>query len=429
MASIYKMFERVRIVLMALCLSFLWGALIAPQSANAQNTIFTVENITVDVKAENALKAREKAFEEAQVKGFEELYARMVADSETAASTPPPVSTISLLIQDYEVSNEQLSSNRYKGTYKFRFKERDVKKYFSKQGQSFTDVASKPILVLPFLETSGGAILWSPQNIWMKAWLSTPNLSSGVVPVILPRGDLSDISDIDDSEALTYQKRNLDALVQRYNASEAVVAIARPEGTALNIQLYRTDRARPEYVHQIMERAIAGQTQDQIYLSAVQSVRQALRQDWKQKTVVSNMEEKGTVKIRARFSSLQEWSNLQRNLNSVSGISETSLQALSPREAYINVSYIGSFERLKIALAQRDLTLSTPQVQNTSANGRLNADYSSGLLGAYTKSGSTPDAIYDLNYKRSSYAPAAAQPFYTPQAAPGTQQGGYSSRF
>lgn len=422
MASFYKTFQTSRTVFMALLACFF-----TINTAIAADPLFTVENITVDVSAENALKAREKAFAKAQIKGFEELTARMISESELGSFKTPPVSTISILIQDYEVSDEKLSSKRYIGTYKFRFKDSSVRRYFAGQGAQYTDVTSQPILILPFLDTGQGTLLWSHENGWMKAWASALNLSGGLVPLVAPLGDLNDISDIGDDEALTYNVRNLSAMLERYGASEAVIAIARAEGTALNIQLYRTDRPRPEYVHQILERALPGGGVDQLYTRGVQSVKQALRKDWKQKTVVDTRQ-KSVAQVRVKFSSLQEWSDLQRSLSRISGISDVALKALSPREAYLDLTYDGDIERLKLALAQADLVLSAPRMQPVNGGGNgLNADYSRGLLGGYN-SRPAPKTVYDLT-RRTAVAPKAGGYVSPYQKSSNGGPAPYQSRF
>ncbi|MEM7650864.1 MAG: DUF2066 domain-containing protein [Pseudomonadota bacterium] len=362
--------------------------------AHAQNALFTIDNVTVDVTAENALKAREQAFEQAQVKAFQELSARMLSEQQLQSFQTPELLNISAMIKDYEVSDEKLSSKRYIGTYKIRFQDRAVKRYFAQSGAEYTDIASQPILILPFLETDQGPVLWSYQNEWMQAWARSPKLGSGLVPIVLPLGDLTDVSDIGDDEALTHSKRSLDRMVSRYDASEAVIAIARPEGTGLSIQLYRTDRAQPEYVHQILERALPGQDTQGLYDRAVQSAKAALRQDWKKKTVVEP-EQRGSIQVRVSFNSLQEWSNLQRSLSRVYGIADTKLLALSPREAYLELLYDGNLERLKLALQQGGLYLGAPRFQQASTAG-LNADYSQGLLG--TNGGAK--AVYELSATR-----------------------------
>lgn len=380
--KVYKAFQTLRtapILLMGALAVCFYTLMVGPAMAQSGNPLFTIENVKVDVSAENALKAREQAFEQAQLKAFKELASRMLPDTQSVET--PPLMAISTMIQDYEVSDEKLSSKRYIGTYKFRFKDRSVKRYFSGQGAEYTDVASQPILVLPFLETANGTILWSHQNAWMKAWASAPNLSSGLVPIVVPLGDLSDVSDIGDDAVLTYNRRSLQNMVARYRSSEAVIAIARAEGTGLSVQIYRTDRSQPEYVHQILERALPNQTQDQLYARAAQSVKAALSKDWKKKTVVDTRQQ-GSITVHVTFSSLQEWSNIQRSLKRVYGISNMQLQALSPKDAYLELTYEGTFDRLKLSLEQASLFLS-PQPANVGASANYNADYSQGMLGSY----------------------------------------------
>ena len=368
-------------------------------AATAASSLFTVENVQVDVTAANALEARQQAFEEAQFLAFEELTKRMLSAPQPADYRNLPVQTISSLVQDYEVKDEKLSAKRYIGTYTFRFRDNAVRKYFSGKNQQYTDIPSRPILVLPFLDTVSGPQLWD-SNPWMDAWASNANLANGLVPLVVPVGDVSDVSDIGEDEALTYSPRNLASLVDRYGASEAVIAIAQKEGTGLSVQLYRTDRARPEYVHQILERALPNQSEPQLYARAVTKVKDALRQDWKKKTVVDTSQV-SVIQAHMSFASLQEWTGYQRSLSRARGVKNIELKALSPRDAYIEIQYEGTLDRLRLALQQADLLLEQPRVQNASGNTGLNADYSQGLLEGYFGQKGSAAAIYELRSSRS----------------------------
>lgn len=132
-AMFYKMFPRPRT---ALRVSFLWlvGALVMAAPALAAPELYNVSNINVDVTAENALKAREEAFVQAQVKAFEELAGRILPEERFSSYTAPSADIISRLIQDYEVSDEKLAAKRYIGTYVFRFRRSAVDKYLGITG-------------------------------------------------------------------------------------------------------------------------------------------------------------------------------------------------------------------------------------------------------------------------------------------------------
>lgn len=410
MAIFYKPFRFFRIVprvyFLALMGFSLFLATLVPVSSHAMGSLFTVDDIAVDVSAENAIKAREKAFEQAQAQAFDVLLQRMLSEADMQNFQKPSPQNISTLIQDFEVRNEKLSSKRYSATYKFRFKDKDVRRYFSGRGAAYTDVVRKPILILPFIETSNGTALWSPTNQWMRAWNNAGNLD-GLVPLIVPIGDLEDVSDIGDDEALTYDVRRLSSMLRRYRASEAVVALARPlEAGGLEVQMYRTDRQRPEYVHQIVQPAV-GDDMFVAYSSAVSKVRGALQRQWKTRTAIQPDQPQGQMtQVRVEFESLAEWAQIQNALRQVPGLSETRLKALSPKDAYLELVYQGGIDRLRLALAQVDMQLSPRPVV---AGG-----------GHVPRFGRNVTPVYDLTFGVRGYGaainPAAAGRSVSPQS-------------
>ncbi len=398
-----------RLLTAVLTIIFCGALLVVSPKLYADDSLFTIENIEIDVTAENAIKAREQAFEQAQVKAFEELTKRMLSEDAAASFVPPPANKISRLIQDFEVSNEKLASKRYKGTYKIRFKERAAASLFGEQGAPVTTTASAPMLILPFIDQGGATQLWSPQNQWMQAWTSA-NHDQGLVPLVLPIGDLSDVQDVGDDEALTYSPQALASMLERYNAKEAVIAIAKPSANGgLGVELYRTDRSRPEYAHQIVQEPLAGQNTDMTYRLAVAKVKAALREDWKKIAAVKPQERAaGVVQARARFKSLNEWSTIREAVTRTSAVRELSIKALSPREAYIELRFDGAVDLLKLALQQSGLTLSAPQYQDPSRY------QGGGMLDA-------PNVIYDLSFgrPRSPYgSPSAYQKSYGASSSP-----------
>lgn len=363
------------VILTSLCF-----ALVAffPNVSLASDPIFTIEDVKVDATAENAIAAREKAFEEAQVQAFQELSSRMLPDTDIATTKTPAVNIISTMIKDFELTNEQLSSVRYIGTYTFRFKERDVRRYFAQKGSTVSDISSKKLLVLPFLNTKRGTILWTPGNIWMQAWNRVPNLS-GLVPLEVPIGDLPDVRDISDSQALSYNPQKLNALLNRYGAQEAVIAIAYPDGQLeqltnpiavaqgrLEIEIYRTDRRHPELVQQVYATSDGKLTSGALYDKGVKLVRAALQKDWKAKTALAAQPQTASINVVVPINSLSDWISIQSDLHRVSGLSNIVLQSLTPTQANVQLSYKGGQDRLALTLAQAGMEIE----RTTASDGR-----------------------------------------------------------
>jgi len=83
---------------------------LAMAPALANEALFTIRGVEVDVTAGNALAAREQAFEQAQSMAFATLMQRLAEDEERAEfETPDPIS-LAAMIRDYEVTSEKLRS-------------------------------------------------------------------------------------------------------------------------------------------------------------------------------------------------------------------------------------------------------------------------------------------------------------------------------
>ena len=357
--------QNVFILLVSLCIMTVMSA-----TAHAQvDSLFTVQDVKVDVTSENAAKAREEAFGKAQMKAFEILVERLASSGEAANITPPDYITVSSLVRDFEITNEQLSSVRYIGTYTFRFKKEAVRQYVGGQGISYSDVSSKPVLVLPFYQYGANTILWDDRNPWLKAWQSK-RTNTGLVPVITPIGDVQDVSDIGDNEAMTFNADDLENMVIRYNVGEAIIMVAVPEWSGSNetgrdpepliVNLYRTDRGRPDFARRITVLPSDINGDQTIFDAAVAQSRKVLQEAWKKQTAAS-AENATVLTAIVRFTSMQEWLQTRKALNRVQGIDKVDVKSITPSTATVELAYQGSTRRLQISLAQADIDLKAPQ--------------------------------------------------------------------
>ncbi len=131
MSALYKGFARAKPVFFGL-FAVVSLALSAPALAQMS---YTVEGVEVDVTAANAVKAREEALKQAQVKAFEQLALGALGEQGMSGYTMPDTDTIMALVQDFEVTNEQLSARRYKGVFTVRFRPALAQQYLYGQTQ------------------------------------------------------------------------------------------------------------------------------------------------------------------------------------------------------------------------------------------------------------------------------------------------------
>lgn len=388
MAILYKTFNSARIVFFALLLAF--SALAGAGIARADDPVYTVEDVTVDVTSDSAAKAREEAFAQAQQQAFGELAARMIDETARDAYATTDPAAISPMIQDFEVTQEKLSRVRYVGTYTFRFDPGSVKSYFSAKGASYSDARSAPTLVLPFLRAGNKTVLWDENNVWMQAWGRAGELK-GRVPLMIPIGDVMDVSDFAGDDMDDYDPARLRAMTARYDASEAVFVMAvpderllatAPDATAqglLNVQIFSAGSDSSQLAKTLTIAPDGGETASALYDRAVKQVRAALQGDWKSGETGETAgpatlgAQSARIEARVYFSGLSEWARAQREIAGTYGVRDFMVKSLSPTQALVELAYQGDLENLRLALAQNRMTLTPSAAGGHAYDLRLNA--------------------------------------------------------
>ena len=351
--------------------------LLTSSFALAQEDLYIVEDIEVDVTADNAVEAREKAFEAAQIKGYEMLAARFLSAEELESFETPDINTVANFVQDYEVTNEKLSAIRYKGVYKIRYSSQTFGNAGVDSVQNASASQNADILILPFYEMGGRTVLWQ-NNPFLNAWARARGyntLGRGIVPV----GDLKDITQVRDDQALNYDPSRLNAIRLRYQARETAILIATPEimtdGTqTILISIYSAKPYGPELSQQVSVRSFPGEVPEQLYNRAVSEVSKTLQAGWQRQTAVETaktvVEEPLTGPIKSitaqlNFTSVREWVDTKRTLERTRGVKSVQVKSLSPRQATMDINFQGGIQNLRYALQQANITLNDPRTQYT----------------------------------------------------------------
>ncbi len=173
--------------------------------AGAQE-VFTVTDVRVDATAKTAAAARETALAEGERRALGRLLARLTLRADQARLPVLERSQIAALVRNFEVEEEKTSSVRYLAKLTIRFKRKALRRLLRAHDIPFAETLSKPVLVLPVYEVADALALWDDPNPWREAWARQPK-RDGLVPLVVPLGDLSDIADIGAEQALLLQAR------------------------------------------------------------------------------------------------------------------------------------------------------------------------------------------------------------------------------
>ena len=344
-------------------LALLLTALAAPASRAQTDDLFAVDGIGVDVTAESAAEAREAALAQGQRMALDRVLLRLALAEDVARLPPLSDAEITQMVQDFQVESERTSAVRYIGELSFRFRAEPVRQLFERNEVRFAGIVSKPVLVLPVLTADGDSWLWDDPNPWRDAWAERP-VVDGLVPLVVPYGDLNDVSAIGAAEALAGDPDAFARLAGRYYTGDTIVAEARlrsapDEPMRLDIVAtrYTPGAGQQTYTDTLTADSMnAGEDGAALFERGVKRLDEMVQEEWKRANLVSFGVER-TVIATVPIGQLSDWAAIRGRLNDIAIVRETEILYLMRNEGRLRVVFVGDMAQLERALAQKDLSL------------------------------------------------------------------------
>ena len=328
---------------------------------NGDASLYQVMDVAADVTADSAAHARDQAIMQVQRSAFGQLLTRLGADS--ALEKKLDDDALAAMVQAFEVQQERLSAVRYIGTFTVQFKPNAVRNFLSKRGTSFNEVRSKPMVVLPVVSNGGRSVLWEERTPWRAAWEGATG-KGGLVPIIVPAGDLEDIAVISTSEAISGKPESLLALINKYQAGGAVVTVLNADLNKLDpkqeirvdIQRYDVTGKPGEAEHLSLPPPADAKALTAVLGDGVKQIQGGMESKWRQ----SGKAPKGPMAhlpVSVPISSLADWTTIKAKLANVPGVARINVITLARGTADIDLEFHGDIPPLQTALAGQNLSL------------------------------------------------------------------------
>ncbi|GLQ07036.1 DUF2066 domain-containing protein [Sneathiella chinensis] len=337
----------------------------------AQNNLYTIRGISVDVTAGSASEARSVALQQGQKRAFEALLRKVTPKSHHDTLPSIADSEITGMVAGIQVANEKTSATRYLADLTFEFRREQVVPILKLNSLPYSETISKPLIVLPVFNSEGGRNLWDEPNPWRDEWLAVfeggekPEgslqrqddwVQTRLQPVVVPAGTLEDIQAISAEQAVALDPAALEELQSFYNAKGVLVALATltVDGGVrrLDVSYQRSD----VFTTAVIESFTGGDEDRDVFRAAIFDVVGTLQEDWKDQTVLDTSIE-NRIAVSSRIESLNDWLDIQSRAREIPAIQEIMVREVSVGQAFWEISFVGQLEQLQGALAQRDLVL------------------------------------------------------------------------
>lgn len=419
------------------------GLLLAsPFSAQAQEHVYTVEQVKIDIRGENPVEAREKAFEQAQVKAFSAL-SKSLNNGQAVALD---IGTVAPLLKDFEITDEKIAADRYAATYTIRFNQAAVQSVMSRYGvvplppgapgytpegtppladgtvppadsaypventaspnqPSYSNMfngqqpvqvaaapADDPVLLLAYWRVNGTPVLWGAGNRWADTWQRLERATTAAASFTLPIGDLADVQELGDN--IPDQPEQITRLLARYQTAKAVVLVGEDSPRGITTEIYRTTPAGSLNFVKSIE-SPRGPSEDMYSIAAGQALAELRGGAVGQAPVYTQgngpvapsatdapVKVQGPVvqmiMVESTFSNAREWMQIKTALEGAMGVARIDVVSLRPGSALIKVNMSQPVEQVIQNLRQSSLSLR--QMASVPAISGIVPDYQLSLL-------------------------------------------------
>lgn len=340
-------------------LAIVMMALAMPANALTRAEIFTV-SVPVDATAASATTARDTARLDGERRAFAALLDRLTLAKDRGRLPAPSDTTLNQVIIGFEVANERRSTVHYLADYTFHFRADVVEQLLRDRGVPFAETASKPVVVLPVLESDGKPLLWDDPNPWREAWASAKP-PQGLVPMKVPLGEVEDVSAIDGATADAGDDARLQAISANYDHADVLVtrATIHPDGGSVDVSTTRFVPGSPggEQSWTATYTADQGQSEKDLLASAIAGTVAQVNDAWKQANML-DYSQTAALTVTVPADDLNSWLAVRQRLAATTAVRSSQLLSLDRHGARVELHYVGSPDQLRVGLAQNNLNLS-----------------------------------------------------------------------
>ena len=329
-------------------------------------SVFTVENVAIDAEAASAADARARALADGQRAALEILLRRLTVTGAREAPPMPDGEALAAMVEGFSIAGERVSPTRYRAALTVDFDPRAVRRLLRDNRIAYAETVGKPVLLVAVLRRPLGARLWGEGNPWRRVWEERPP-PRGLVPIVLPLGDVVDLGLVDAARALAPDREALAALARRHGAAEVAVALVGPlvrgvaqddpMATAFSTTLsLRRFAVGGDSVHEEAVTGRAGEDERAFLDRAAARVAALLERDWKRANLIV-YDSARALPVLVPLENLGAWVAIRRQLAGLAVIAAVDIDSLSRRAARLTLRHYGTIAQLRLALDQAALAL------------------------------------------------------------------------
>lgn len=182
--------------------------------------------IPVEVEAENSVKAKDKAMQEAQRQGFLDVANQLTSAENVESLKSLSDDEILHFVQSVSVADEKAGGTKYKAVLTVQINEPLLKDYLAENGMIEAETIN--LLVIPVYKTAPrtAPLLWENANAWRMNWRSKGLIKFGTMEVQTADARFEDLENLTAENALYMDSSLYNEISNRFGSDRVYVIYA-----------------------------------------------------------------------------------------------------------------------------------------------------------------------------------------------------------
>ncbi|MGE4062976.1 MAG: DUF2066 domain-containing protein [Rhodospirillaceae bacterium] len=325
----------------------------APALPRGVSDVYVAESVPVDVTAGSVGEARERGLTQGRIAAYRRILERIVAREDLPNVPQQNAEQIIEMVREFSIANERSSAVRYLAELTVRFNPNAIRQLLRGAGIPFTETVSRPLVVVPVMNTGGSASLWG--SVWHDTWARS-EADGGLLPLIVPPNGAEETALVTAAQASSLDTGALLALADRYKAAGVLVVSATVEGNGpvgMTLTEIRSDAEPVEF--SITHSGSGGQAAPEVLAGAVQTAVTAAADSWRRRNRVS-FGVKNQMTALVPVTDLKDWLSIRGRLANVALVDQVDVQAMTRDRVQVTIHFAGEEEQLRLAMGQHNLS-------------------------------------------------------------------------
>jgi len=315
----------------------------------AEAALQTTE-LSVDVTAENAAVAREKAMNQATRQAVYNTAASFTGADGLQLLNQMRHDQLLNFIVETTVLEEKSSNIRYMARLQLVVDATLLKQYLQEKDIPVSAASMPDILVIPVFrpQPTDTALLWEDNNAWRAAWIAYGQ-KNGLGKIRLLPPDMASV--ISAAPTTGLDTAAIQAISTRFGKTAIYIADAAYNGNVLDVRLTNATTGKTENFSQ------NGELSDELFNQSIAEVVQNILRSQSQNQMMIISDQVDTIGVLATFGTLQQWLQTENTIRNLTPVQDVRVQAAGNGRVQFQIDFSGGLPSLNRAMNEASFTL------------------------------------------------------------------------